>query len=162
WTYARQGKDSLAIGTEERLLARYGAGSDDAIVSAALLDIAHARFNEKRYKEGAGGYQDCSSRCPTHHSRLLALCDAGYGLPQLQTPHHAHHASVTARAPRQDRVSLCRRRRSAHAPSHTPPTPTSSGRASRPATSARTAPPRASPGSWSSSHPIPVPTRRSS
>src|SRR5439155_717227 len=53
WTYARQGKDSLAIGTEERLLARYGAGADDAIVSAALLDIAHERFNQKRYKEAA-------------------------------------------------------------------------------------------------------------
>ena len=77
WTYARQGKDSLAIGTEERLLARYGAGSDDAIVSAALLDIAHERFNQKRYKEAAAGYQDFLSRYPTHPRRLLALYQAG-------------------------------------------------------------------------------------
>src|SRR5207249_5031791 len=47
WTYARQHRDSLAIATEERLLARYGASGNDALVAGALLDIAHERFNQK-------------------------------------------------------------------------------------------------------------------
>jgi TolA-binding protein len=77
WTYARQGRDSLAIATEERLLARYGAGGDEAIVSAAFLDIAHERFNQKRYKEAAGAYEDFLRRYPTQPRRLLALYQAG-------------------------------------------------------------------------------------
>src|SRR5262249_23210216 len=54
WCQAKQGQDSLAIATEERLLARWGANGDDAVVSAAFLDIAHSRFNQKRYREAAG------------------------------------------------------------------------------------------------------------
>src|SRR5439155_5805601 len=53
WTYARQGRDSLAVACEERLLQRYGAAGGSAIVSAAQLDIAHERFNQKRYREAA-------------------------------------------------------------------------------------------------------------
>jgi TolA-binding protein len=77
WTYARQGNDSLAIATEERLLARWGATGDEAIVSGAFLDIAHARFNQKRYREAAGAYEDFLRRWPAHHQRASALYQAG-------------------------------------------------------------------------------------
>src|SRR5262249_45480942 len=45
WTYAEQGQDSLAIATEERLVAKDGASDD--VMSAAMLDIANVRFNQK-------------------------------------------------------------------------------------------------------------------
>ncbi|TMQ63369.1 MAG: tetratricopeptide repeat protein [Candidatus Eisenbacteria bacterium] len=77
WTQARQGNDSLAIATEERLLARYGASGDDEVVSSAFLDIAHERFNQKRYKEAAGAYEDFLKRFPGHPRRTLALYQAG-------------------------------------------------------------------------------------
>jgi len=77
WTYARQGRDSLAIATEERLLARYGGSGREDIVSAAVLDIAHERFNQKRYKEAAAAYADFLHRYPAHPRRLEALYQAG-------------------------------------------------------------------------------------
>ena len=77
WTYARQGRDSLAIATEERLLARYGATGRQEILAAAFLDIAHERFNQKRYRESAGAYEDFLRRFPGHPRRLLALYQAG-------------------------------------------------------------------------------------
>ena len=77
WTYARQDRDSLAIATEERLLARWGSSADDAIVSTALLDIAQARFNQKRYKEAAGNYETFLGRWPKHRERATALYQAG-------------------------------------------------------------------------------------
>jgi TolA-binding protein len=77
WTYARQGQDSLAVATEERLLARWGATGDQAVVSAAFLDIAHERFNQKRYKESAAAYEDFLRRFPGHPGRALALYQAG-------------------------------------------------------------------------------------
>lgn len=77
WTYSRQGRDSLAIATEERLLARYGATGKTEILAAAFLDIAHERFNQKRYRESAGAYEDFLRRFPGHPRRLLALYQAG-------------------------------------------------------------------------------------
>ncbi len=77
WTYARQGKDSLAIATEDRLLARWGASGNHAIVSGAFPDIAHSRFNQKRYKEAAAAYEDFLGRWPTHRERAAALYQAG-------------------------------------------------------------------------------------
>jgi TolA-binding protein len=77
WTYSRQGEDSLAIATEERLIARYGARGDDAIVSGALLDIAHERFNQKRFRDAASAYEDFLRRYPAHPKRLTALYQAG-------------------------------------------------------------------------------------
>jgi TolA-binding protein len=73
WSYARQGRDSLAIATEERLLARAGSDRTGAIVSGALLDIAHVRFNQKRYREAAAAYEDFLRRFPDHAQRLTAL-----------------------------------------------------------------------------------------
>ena len=77
WTYARQDRDSLAIATEERLLARWGSTADEAIVSTALLDMAHAKFNQKKYKEAAGAYESFLGRWPKHRERASALYQAG-------------------------------------------------------------------------------------
>src|SRR4029079_10769893 len=77
WTYSRQGNDSLAIATEERLLARWGGDAQPAIVSAAFLDIAHERFNQKRYRESAAEYEDFLRRFPEHARRAEALYQAG-------------------------------------------------------------------------------------
>jgi TolA-binding protein len=77
WTQARQGNDSLAIATEERLLARYGASGNEEVISSAFLDIAHERFNQKRYQAAAGAYEDFLRRYPAHPRRNLALYQAG-------------------------------------------------------------------------------------
>jgi TolA-binding protein len=77
WTYSKEGRDSLAIATEERLLARWGANGDQAVVSAAFLDIAHERFNQKRYREAASAYEDFLRRFPGHPRRSLALYQSG-------------------------------------------------------------------------------------
>src|SRR5262249_59410016 len=66
-----------AVATEERLLARWGAAGNDAIVSTASLNIAQARFNQKRYREAAAGYEDFLRRWPTHAQRASALYQAG-------------------------------------------------------------------------------------
>ena len=77
WVYAKQGRDSLAVATEEELLSRHGAASGDAVVGDALLDIAHVRFNQKRYRDAAAAYEDFLHRYPTHARRLLALYQVG-------------------------------------------------------------------------------------
>jgi TolA-binding protein len=77
WTYSQQGKDSLAVATEERVLSRWGASGDDALVSGAMLDIAHERFNQKRYREAAAAYQEFLQRYPKHPQRLNALYQSG-------------------------------------------------------------------------------------
>src|SRR5439155_14386576 len=77
WTYARQGRDSLAVACEERLLQRYGAAGGSAIVSAAQLDIAHERFNQKRYREAAAAYEDFLRRYPGDPRRLIARYQSG-------------------------------------------------------------------------------------
>ena len=77
WTYAHQGRDSLAVATEERLLARWGASGGDALVSSALLDIANSRCNQKRYREAAAAYEDFLHRWPTHPGHYAALYQAG-------------------------------------------------------------------------------------
>jgi TolA-binding protein len=77
WTYARQGRDSLAIVTEERMLSRYAASGSAAKLGSAYLDMAHARFNQKRYREAAAAYQDFLRRYPGSPQRLLALYQAG-------------------------------------------------------------------------------------
>ena len=83
WTYARQGRDSLAIATEERLVARYGGSAKPDIVSAAYLDIAHDRFNQKNYRAAALGYETFLKRFPTHPRRLLAHYQAGLAYVRL-------------------------------------------------------------------------------
>src|SRR5438093_4970065 len=77
WTYARQGRDSLAVASEERLVAQFGASGDASVVSGALLDIAHYRFNQKRYRDAVAMYDMFVKRFPTHPSRLSARYQAG-------------------------------------------------------------------------------------
>jgi TolA-binding protein len=83
WSYARQGRDSLAIATEERLVARYGATNNTGIIAAAYLDIAHDRFNQKNYRAAAGGYEAFLKRYPKHPRRLLAHYQAGLAYVRL-------------------------------------------------------------------------------
>src|SRR5689334_74820 len=66
WTYARQGRDSLAVASEEKLVAQFGASGDASVVSGALLDIARYRFNQKRYRDAAASYDLFLKRFPTH------------------------------------------------------------------------------------------------
>src|SRR5262249_37827769 len=77
WTSARQDRDSLAIATEERMLARWGNRADESLVSTALLDMAHARFNQKKYQEAAATYEAFLKRWPGHRERGTALYQAG-------------------------------------------------------------------------------------
>lgn len=77
WSYARQGRDSLAVASEERLVSQSGAGVDRDVVSGALLDIGHYRFNQKRYRDAAAAYEMFLKRFPTHPRRLLARYQAG-------------------------------------------------------------------------------------
>lgn len=82
WTYAQQGKDSLAVRTEERLVLRYGA-TDQEVVASALLDIAHDRFNQKKYRESAAGYEDFLKRFPSSPKRHVANYQAGLAYVRL-------------------------------------------------------------------------------
>jgi len=77
WTYARQGRDSLAIASEERLVAQYGGSGDASVVSGALLDIARYRFNQKRYRDAAATYDMFLKRFPADPARLTARYQAG-------------------------------------------------------------------------------------
>ncbi len=77
WTYARQGRDSLAIASEERLVAQFGGSGDASVVSGALLDIARYRFNQKRYRDAAAMYDMFLKRFPAHPARLTARYQAG-------------------------------------------------------------------------------------
>ncbi|MEE9271268.1 MAG: tetratricopeptide repeat protein [Candidatus Krumholzibacteria bacterium] len=77
WTYARQGKDDLAIATEERMLARYAESGDRDNLSAAYLNKAHILFNRKKYRDAASTYDDFLQRFPAHEQRPLALYQSG-------------------------------------------------------------------------------------
>ncbi len=77
WTYARQGRDSLAVASEERLVSQYGGTGDESVVSGALLDIARYRFNQKRYRDAAASYDVFLKRFPKHPARLSARYQAG-------------------------------------------------------------------------------------
>lgn len=83
WTYAQQGRDSLAIATEERMLARYAAHGDGRLASS-FLHMAHSRFNQKRYREAAAAYEDFLKRFPASPDRLLALYQAGLCYQRLE------------------------------------------------------------------------------
>ena len=84
WTYARAGRDSLAIAIEERMLSRYAAKGNAQRLMSAYLHVAHVRFNQKRYKEAAASYEDFLRRFPAHPHRLLALYQAGLCYVRLE------------------------------------------------------------------------------
>ena len=76
WSYARQGRDSLAIATEERLVARYGGTARQDIVASAYLDIAHDRFNQKNYRAAAerSGHKVTSGHfAPDLHRHVVSV-----------------------------------------------------------------------------------------
>jgi TolA-binding protein len=77
WTYAQQDRDDLAIATEERMVARYAVSGDVDALSSAYLNIAHSRFNQKRYADAAAAYEDFLHRFPAHPQHLTALYQAG-------------------------------------------------------------------------------------
>ncbi len=77
WTYARRGRDSLAIATEERMIERYATSGDVTNLGSAYLNIAHSRFNQKRYAEAAAAYTEFLQRFPTDTARLVARYQAG-------------------------------------------------------------------------------------
>jgi TolA-binding protein len=77
WSYARQGHDSLAVATEERLVAQYGTTAKPEIVESAYLDIAHDRFNQKNYRAAADAYALFLKRYPKSPQRLVAHYQAG-------------------------------------------------------------------------------------
>lgn len=77
WTYARQGRQDLAIETEQRMLARYAAQSDETNLSAARLTMAHSRFNTKNYAEAADEYAEFLRLYPSHPGVSEALYQQG-------------------------------------------------------------------------------------
>lgn len=77
WTYARQGRQDLAIKTEGAMLARYNAQDDQDNLAGALLTMAHGHFNAKRYDEAATHYQEFIASYPGHPERLTALYQQG-------------------------------------------------------------------------------------
>jgi TolA-binding protein len=83
WTYARQGRDELAIETEEKMLARYAASGDGEHLSSAYFNKANILFNRKEYAEAAAGYDDFLRRFPGHEKKLEALYRAGLSYQRL-------------------------------------------------------------------------------
>lgn len=77
WTYARQGKDNLAIQTEEKMVARYASEGGTKNLASAYLNKAHILFNRKEYREAAATYDDFLRRFPDHADRVLALYQSG-------------------------------------------------------------------------------------
>jgi TolA-binding protein len=77
WTYTQEGKEDLAIATEEKMLARFGAATDAYSLSSAYLNKAHILFNKKNYDQAVAAYEDFLYRFPEHPEELLALYQAG-------------------------------------------------------------------------------------
>jgi len=77
WTYAQQGEEDLAVKTSEEMLASRLGESDSAELANAFLNVAHVRFNQGRYDEAAGAYEEFLVRYPSHPQRNLALYQAG-------------------------------------------------------------------------------------
>jgi TolA-binding protein len=77
WTYSREGRDDLAIATEERMLDRYASTDGGEDVSSAILHKAHILFNDKKYAAAAATYDEFAQRFYDHADRLTALYQAG-------------------------------------------------------------------------------------
>ncbi len=83
WTYAQQGKDELAIQTEERMLSRYADSGNPEFMATAYLNKGHVLFNKKSYKAAAQAYEQFLQRFPEHPDRLLALYQVGLTYARL-------------------------------------------------------------------------------
>jgi TolA-binding protein len=77
WSYAQEGKLDLAVETQDKMLARYGASGHTDDMSTAYLNKGHILFNEKNYKEAARTYEAFLTDFPDHPDRALALYQAG-------------------------------------------------------------------------------------
>ncbi|HET6347636.1 MAG TPA: tetratricopeptide repeat protein [Candidatus Krumholzibacteria bacterium] len=77
WSYSQQGKLDLAVETQDKMLARYGASGHTEDMSTAYLNKGHILFNEKNYKEAARTYEAFLTDFPNHPERQLALYQAG-------------------------------------------------------------------------------------
>jgi TolA-binding protein len=86
WTYAKTGRDDLAISTEEKMLQRYSAKGDVESLGSAVLHKAHILFNEKKYAKAAVAYDDFIRRFPDDKNILLALYQSG--LSHLRVNHN--------------------------------------------------------------------------
>ena len=77
WTYAQQGKDELAIATEEKMLERYASMDEGANLGSAFYNKANILFNRKEYREAADTYDEFTRRFPESPKRAQALYQAG-------------------------------------------------------------------------------------
>ncbi len=77
WTYARQGREDLAIETERKMLARYDAQKDRENLAAAQLTMAHSLFNAKDYAGAADGYAEFLREAPEHVEAATAMYQQG-------------------------------------------------------------------------------------
>jgi TolA-binding protein len=77
WTYARQGRDELAMKTEEKMLSRYASSGDMENLGSAYFNRANILFNGKQYNEAAEAYDDFLRRFPGSTNRIKALYRAG-------------------------------------------------------------------------------------
>jgi tetratricopeptide (TPR) repeat protein len=77
WSYAQEGKLDLAMQTQDKMLARYGATGHVEDMSSAYLNKGHILFNEKNYKQAARTYEAFLTDFPDHPDRSLALYQAG-------------------------------------------------------------------------------------
>jgi tetratricopeptide (TPR) repeat protein len=101
WTYARQGRQDLAIETEQSMVARYSAQDDRENLGASLLTIAHSHFNAKRYDQAALSYRQYVTGYPDQGHKLTALYQEGLCYVRLGQAGDAvdRWAEITAEAP---------------------------------------------------------------
>jgi tetratricopeptide (TPR) repeat protein len=100
--------DSLAVATEERPARPLGRDRSARGDRRAFLDIAHERFNQKRYREAAAAYEDFLRRFPdsAHHAEAryqaglcyLRLDRAGDAVDRFESIVHEAPASPLGRA----------------------------------------------------------------
>jgi TolA-binding protein len=77
WSYAQDGKLDLAMQTQDKMLARYGAAGRTEDMSTAYLNKGHILFNEKNYRDAARTYEAFLTDFPDSPDRGLALYQAG-------------------------------------------------------------------------------------
>lgn len=83
WTYARQGREDLAIETERTMLARYSAQDDRENLAAARLTMAHSLFNAKDFEAAAAAYAEFLGTDPDHVDAPLAWYQQGLCFQRL-------------------------------------------------------------------------------
>ncbi|MBN2170246.1 MAG: tetratricopeptide repeat protein [Candidatus Krumholzibacteriota bacterium] len=77
WVHSRQGRDEEAIAIEEMLLDRYGGRGGEVALVSSTFNMAHLRFNQKRYGEAAALYEQVASAGGDPARRREALYQAG-------------------------------------------------------------------------------------